>query len=278
MRRRTFLGLLALGCGDEMASYPSSPNKYPVTPKSFPASPNAYPAAGASAGPTDPLTIITSVPWAVYLVGDLGITLGTGVSAWADQSGNGNDATQATGIMQPAFNASGLNGRGTLGFDGSNDHLVFSSLDLPAPGTTPIWIWTVFRQDAWISGDSLYGAGASVVRCRKMGVTPQLRPSNASDGPLNAGAVVASWCRLENLFTNSTSDYLKLASTTATGSNCGNNDPASGAFVLGSHVTGSSFADSTHAAFGICLGNPSGAEKTALDAWVAAYYGAGVLL
>lgn len=37
---------------------------------------------------------------------DLGITIATGVSAWTDQSGTGNNLAQPTGANQPAFTAS----------------------------------------------------------------------------------------------------------------------------------------------------------------------------
>lgn len=38
---------------------------------------------------------------------DMGITIGTGVSAWADQSGNGFDFSQGTGANQPAYTPDG---------------------------------------------------------------------------------------------------------------------------------------------------------------------------
>lgn len=60
---------------------------------------------------------------------DLGVTIGTGVSAWADQSGTGDtnkNLVQGTGANQPTFNASdaGYNNKPTLTFDGTNDVLV----------------------------------------------------------------------------------------------------------------------------------------------------------
>ena len=46
------------------------------------------------------------------------ITLnGSTVSQWADKSGNGRNATQATGVNQPTYNATGLNSKPTLTAD-----------------------------------------------------------------------------------------------------------------------------------------------------------------
>lgn len=46
----------------------------------------------------------------IWLRADRGITVATGVSSWADQSGNGNHFVQATSVRQPAF-VSSLAGR-----------------------------------------------------------------------------------------------------------------------------------------------------------------------
>jgi hypothetical protein len=68
-------------------------------------------------------TVTANLPLAVY-DGDLGITLGTGVSAWADQSGQGDsnrNALQATAINQPSYTAidADFNGHGSIqGGDG----------------------------------------------------------------------------------------------------------------------------------------------------------------
>ena len=57
---------------------------------------------------------------AVWLRADIGITLnGANVSRWADQSGNGNDATQGTSGRQPGYDALQINGRPTVFFDAS---------------------------------------------------------------------------------------------------------------------------------------------------------------
>jgi hypothetical protein len=52
---------------------------------------------------------------------------GTAISTWSDQSGNGNDATQATGANQPLFKTNVLNEKPVVRFDGSNDYMAFAT-------------------------------------------------------------------------------------------------------------------------------------------------------
>ena len=73
----------------------------------------------------------------LHLAADVGVQLDavTGdVEYWLDQSGNGNDATQATDDRQPILETTNtLNGRQVIRFDGSNDYLA-----LPTPSTIGI--------------------------------------------------------------------------------------------------------------------------------------------
>jgi hypothetical protein len=73
-------------------------------------------AGNLAAGSLTPRTIFGSA-LSVWLKYDAGITIGTGVSQWSDQSGSANHVTQGTGANQPAFT------NGELVFDGSNDAL-----------------------------------------------------------------------------------------------------------------------------------------------------------
>ncbi|GEM_PF-4150300 len=59
----------------------------------------------------------------LWFKADAGITIATGVSNWADQSGNGNDVSQATGGDQPTVSPGALNGNDMLLFDGANHFL-----------------------------------------------------------------------------------------------------------------------------------------------------------
>jgi len=82
----------------------------------------------------------------LWLRSDLGITLnGSNVSAWADQSGNGRDFTQAVAIAQPGYNASsGANGTPALTFNGTTQNLDGAGFGFNTTGALII----VFKNDA----------------------------------------------------------------------------------------------------------------------------------
>jgi hypothetical protein len=81
------------------------------------ASGGAAGAGGTSSVPTQGLYL--------WLRADAGVTESNGaVSSWADQSGNGNDGTQAFASSRPVLAANSLNGLPALSFDGADDYLV----------------------------------------------------------------------------------------------------------------------------------------------------------
>ncbi|MCB2194937.1 MAG: hypothetical protein KQH79_03710 [Bacteroidetes bacterium] len=68
------------------------------------------------------IPIGNSADMVYWLRGDLGVTETSGtVTNWADQSGNGNDATDANGPTQITFAA--MNNQEVMSFDGTNDAL-----------------------------------------------------------------------------------------------------------------------------------------------------------
>ena len=96
----------------------------------------------------------------LWLRGDMGITLnGATVSAWADQSGSGNDVSQATAANQPTFRASGINGQPDLDFDGG-DSLVSAAALSAFFGAQAKSLYLVTSIDT-IAGDrNLFGDNA----------------------------------------------------------------------------------------------------------------------
>lgn len=60
----------------------------------------------------------------LWLKGDEGVTLsGNNVTAWADQSGNANNASQNANNRRPSFQATAINFNPALDFDGANDFI-----------------------------------------------------------------------------------------------------------------------------------------------------------
>jgi len=106
----------------------------------------------------------------LWLRADLGITLNGGnVSAWADQSGNGNHATQGTAANQPLYVSSGINGRPTVRFDGVND--VLSTTTGAVAGDHTIIIagkWVALPSA--VKGILAYGVGGAAGNSSTIGI------------------------------------------------------------------------------------------------------------
>lgn len=90
---------------------------------------------------------------------DKGVTLGTGVSTWADQSTSGKNATQATAAAQPVYNTSSnlINFNPTLSFDGTND--VLSNSTISYNGSLSEAIFAVVMPDAVAGTHDIVGLG-----------------------------------------------------------------------------------------------------------------------
>lgn len=86
------------------------------------------------------------------------ITTATGVSVWADKSGNGNNATQGTADDQPATGATTQNGKNILDFDGTETLILPSALyAIPADDST-IFVASK-RASEDVSIDAMVGMG-----------------------------------------------------------------------------------------------------------------------
>ena len=96
----------------------------------------------------------------LWLKSDAGVTLaGSGVSQWADQSGNGRNATQTSATSRPTVVANALNGLPALSFDGVNDFMTFT---MPVNGLTGMTVIVVAANSADRTGGSTNGESAAV--------------------------------------------------------------------------------------------------------------------
>jgi hypothetical protein len=97
----------------------------------------AYAAARYGISLPTPVSIPSCNLW---LRGDQGVTISTGVSSWADYSGVGNNVTQATGANQPTSHTSGgPNNQAYVAFSAAASQSL--SLSAAALAASP---WTVF--------------------------------------------------------------------------------------------------------------------------------------
>lgn len=229
----------------------------------------------AAAPVSTPITILGSGSVLQWCSADLGVTQSGGtVSQWDDQSANGFHYTEATN--KPTYQATGLNNLPTLLFDGTNDKLSNASFNPPAPGTTPLWIRMIAKMITWTNGDRIVAYGSTGgPNIADAGASPNLFAQNGINGPQIAAAL-GTWFRIECLFSNSTSDYLKVGASSVTGTNVGNT-ANSGGRILGG-LSASGFGNFEIAEILYANRNPSGAEKTALDALTTSKWGASVQL
>lgn len=226
-----------------------------------------------AAAPSTPLTIITSVPVAQWVRSDLGITQGTGVSAWADQSGNARDFTQGTGAAQPLYTASDatLNNLPTVSCNGTAQFMD-STWSRPAPATTPTWMWFIFRATGWTASAVLLGdLTANRFLLQQFTATPQIRAFDGTASGTTNALAINSWGRGILQFQNTTSDSMKIGSGAAvTGTALGNNVGTGTKF--GCNGGGVNFSKVWLAELVITTGVPNATEKTNMDSYGAARY------
>lgn len=83
----------------------------------------------------------------LWVKANVGLTLvGTDVSAWADQSGSGNNATQPTSGDRPDHQPVMLNYNPSVYFNGNNDHL--NTADLVAATSTQVSLYAVGNNES----------------------------------------------------------------------------------------------------------------------------------
>ena len=92
-----------------------------------------------------PSDIGGSVLTAWYKADSISGSDGDAVAAWADSSGNGHNAAQATSARQPTLQTNELNSLSVVRFDGTNDILSDSDIAALDVGTGDIWMAAVLK-------------------------------------------------------------------------------------------------------------------------------------
>jgi hypothetical protein len=239
------------------------------------------PTALTPVGPQSVIEVMSSAEIVAGWDAALGVSGGATVAQWNDLGSGGFNLTQAVAGARPTFNAAGgPNGNPSVLFDGIDDFLANAALNLPAPGTTPSFFWSILRQVVWANTQRFWnadGGGASRVAVFSNALTPQIAQADNVVANSHGGLTVNTYKRLEVLFSNSVADYIKAgAATPTTGTSAGNIDPA-GPFGLGGFTSGVNPANVEFCELWIFNVLPTPAQLLQLDLYALNRYGASVL-
>lgn len=212
-------------------------------------------------------------PFTVYgdgrqLVCDTNVNATGGfVDSWVDNLA-GSWAQAAT--ARPALSlGTGPNGLNEVIADGSNDNLILTGLDFPAPSVgAPIYIVTVFKHiTAGAAGRRLFGSSDDRLILYTVGGGNTWTMFDGANGPA-AAVPDNAYCFLEMLFTGSAADFIAVNGAAPVTGNSSNSNPAANFAIFGN--TGGGFTNSAMGLFYVRQ-NAAGAGTTSERNRVRAY-------
>lgn len=135
------------------------------------------------------------------------------IGAWVDQSGKGNDVTQATTPKKPTLRLNVLNGKPVARFDGTDDRLISSSFSLAQPFTA----FVVVK----VSSGALVG-GIFFDTFTDTGLCAMWKASGSALFRMSGGITIqtawnASWNIHNGFFDGASSDYFINGSSAISG-------------------------------------------------------------
>lgn len=204
----------------------------------------------------------------LWVKSDVGITLnGSNVSAWADQSGNGNNLTQAVAVSQPAYVANQINGYGSVQFDGINDSLKSNSFTLNQPET----IFIIYKNPSFLSGGYIFdGFGADTGGYFQYASSPNLYMyAGGSFYPITG--LIGSYFLATVIFNGASSKHQKNNVAEETGNASTRN---MGGLLLGAYAGGAGYNGNPHIAEVIVMsGVATTDERNNIKTYVTNRYG-----
>jgi hypothetical protein len=189
-----------------------------------------------SSAPTD-MTYAEAYGGTIGIVADSRFATDDGsgkASAIIDQGPGAVALTQATAGFRPTINASGLNSKQTLTYDGADDFIGYTRA-ISAPGTTPHFIYAIMRQLSWTSGDRLWDINNALAF--QTGASPSVRSSHGTSAASVSAGPTNTWRRVYQKFSNAATDNIWVGATSGTQAIAGNNVTAAGAIGASSAGT-----------------------------------------
>jgi len=222
-----------------------------------------------------PVNWSTVFPSTIFAIqSDLGITNSATFTA-ADQSGNGKDFT-AVLTARPTL-AAGPNGYPEIIFDGSANRITCATLNLPAPGATPFFLFLIFRHITFVGSNPVVCGNAAALAAHLIygvGGSPRLSANSGTDSAIPAAPpAIGSYECLEAYYSNTVTDYLRRGSSSNAGIATGNN--ASAGYSIGGSGILTNANIGLLAAVG-CSALPTGPQIAAARANVTGMYGVSI--
>jgi hypothetical protein len=198
-------------------------------------------------------------------------------SAAADQTANGNNYSQATAAKQPTLGAL-LNGKPGLQFLQARATFMSSALNLAAPATTNVSLYTVFTASPFAGQQIFMGSNNAITLLSGTGALNNLIQFCSSSGPTST-ALTGVPTRVRATFTGSVNDLLKVGpAADITGANSGNT--VSTGFALAAGSNGGVFPGNVTIYLMVLCPTMSAAQLAMVDAAInsAAGYGVGAVV
>jgi hypothetical protein len=190
----------------------------------------------------DPSRLSAGTLTAWYKADSISGSDGDSVSAWADSSGNGHNAAQATSARQPTLQTNELNSKSVVRFDGTNDILSDSDIAALDVGTGDIWMACLFKSTDDSAVQNIFEKGATSYGLRVLANgNLQMMMGSTTFAPVqNSG----NWSRTEFVLmtasrvSNTNSGFINGSAANITGSTDNGSISNSDVLDIGSRAVG----------------------------------------
>lgn len=226
----------------------------------------------------------------LWLRADLGTTIATGVSSWADQSGKGFSATQGTGTKQPSVVTNSVSGRKMLRFTAASSQSMATSAMAALSGASSVTLFVVTAN--WSGGGILLeygpssGSNASFeadynlttannlnMNCNGSGAN---NTTNGFDAHLTIGSNTPNqWNAVYNFAAGSNqvaARYNRAAQTLSTGGTATTGTLGSQSLFLGGRNNGAFFAGADLGELLVYKGTLTAAQIAQVEGYLKAYW------
>ncbi len=212
-----------------------------------------------------------------WLRADLGVTTtGSGVSTWADQSTNGNDATQTTDGSRPPVTSDVINFNPSVTFDGGADFMESAYNDDP---TNDVSLFTVFNSDAdgtdaqllW-SQQNGTGTGRSVQYINDNGASTGNFFGGTGQNS-STGYTYQDWALSSYIYDHSATELDFFRNGLADGNFSVTAEAADGTWRLGSNKNAGQFFDGEIPETAIYSDEVSASDRNKIESYLAIRYG-----